>query len=115
MVEQKRVDYTKLTIITMGHDDDDSTGILPDEAKRLWVTKIRAAIVGLESPKKRSAFRKGFYWSFNTWGFAAQTLSPASPPVSYGATWAGFASYVERVETKLAEMEEDDDENAEFS
>ena len=107
--------YSKLTIIMMGSDDDDSTGILPDETKRLWKTKIGAAIAKLEAPKKRSLFREGFYWAFNVWGFAAQTLSPASPPVSYGTTWAGFASYVQRFEAKLAAMQalEGDDEDAE--
>ena len=109
--------YSKLTIITMGNDDDDSTAILPDETKRLWKDKIRAAIAKLEVPKKQTLFRKGFYWAFNVWGFAAQTLSPASPPVSYGTTWVGFASYVQRFEDKLAAMqtlEEEDDEDAEL-
>lgn len=99
----------KLTILTTGNDDDDSTGILPDELKLLWKGKIRAALARLEAPKNRSAFRKGFYWAFNVFGFAALTLSPASPPVSYGTTWAGFASYVEKVEEKLNTMYEEED------
>jgi hypothetical protein len=110
MVEQKRVDAANLSIFTMGNDEDDATGILPDAAKLLWKAKIRAGMAALEAPKKRSPFRKGFYWVFNVWGFAAQTLSPASPPVSYGTTWAAFASFIQMVEDRLKAMEELEEE-----
>lgn len=110
MVAEKRVDVAKLFVLMTGRDDDDSTGILPDETKLWWKTKIREGIAKLEAPRKRSLFRKSFYWTFNVWGFAAQTMSPASPPVGYGTTWTAFASYVQRVEAKLAALEEEEEE-----